>query len=300
MSYHQPVLLKESIDGLEIKPEGIYIDATFGGGGHSQEILNRLGSGRVIGFDQDEDAIQNIPDDKRFVFVRHNFRFLKNFLKYHNIDSIDGLIADLGVSSHHFDSPHRGFSFRFDSNLDMRMNTQSDFSAKELINTYPEGELIRVFKSYGELRNARQLAGSIVEYRQNNTITAIRDLLESISDCLPRQGENQYLAKVFQSLRIEVNREIDYLRQLLVQATYLLKAGGRIAIISYHSLEDRLVKNYMRSGNFEGVKDTDLYGNVKRLLTPVNHKVITPGEDEIRQNSRARSARLRIAEKIAN
>jgi 16S rRNA (cytosine1402-N4)-methyltransferase len=299
MSYHQPVLLKESIDGLQIKPDGIYVDATFGGGGHSLEILKRIETGKIIGFDQDEDAIQNIPDDSRFVFVRHNFRFLKNFLKYHGVEAIDGLIADLGVSSHHFDSPHRGFSFRFDSNLDMRMNTRSDFSAKELINTYPEGELVRVFKSYGELRNARQLAGSIVEYRQNNPITGIRDLLESISECLPIHGENQYLAKVFQSLRIEVNREIDYLRKLLIQATYLLKNQGRIAIISYHSLEDRMVKNYFRSGNFDGVKETDLYGNVKRLLTPVNNKVITPGEDEIQKNSRSRSARLRIAEKTA-
>jgi 16S rRNA (cytosine1402-N4)-methyltransferase len=299
MEYHQPVLLEESIDGLRIKPNGIYVDATFGGGGHSLEILKRLENGRLFGFDQDEDAIRNIPNDDRFIFVKHNFRFLKNFLKYHGFDAIDGLIADLGVSSHHFDSPHRGFSFRFDSNLDMRMNTNSDFSAKELINTYSEGELIRVFKTYGELRNARQLANSIVDYRQNNSITAIRDLLESISDCLPRQSENQYLAKVFQSLRIEVNREIEYLKQLLVQTAAVLRSEGRIAIISYHSLEDRLVKNYFRSGNFEGTQVKDLYGNLKRRIKPVNTKVIVPSEDEIRINNRARSARLRIAEKIA-
>jgi 16S rRNA (cytosine1402-N4)-methyltransferase len=299
MEYHQPVLLQESIDGLCIKPNGIYVDATFGGGGHSMEILRRLKNGRLIGFDQDEDALANIPDDKRFVFVQHNFRFLKNFLRYHGFNSMDGLIADLGVSSHHFDSPHRGFSFRFDSTLDMRMNTKSDFSARELINTYPAEELARVFYEYGELRNARQLAGSIVEYRKKNNITAIRDLLDSIAGCLPRHSENQYLAKVFQSLRIEVNREIDYLRQLLLQATDLLASGGRMVIISYHSLEDRLVKNYFRSGNFEGIQEKDLYGNIKRQLIPVNSRVITPGEDEIRMNSRARSARMRIAEKTA-
>jgi 16S rRNA (cytosine1402-N4)-methyltransferase len=300
MEYHQPVLLEESVEGLSIKPDGIYVDATFGGGGHSKAILDRLGNGRLIGFDQDEDAMENIPDDERFLFVRHNFRFLKNFLKYHGFDAIDGLIADLGVSSHHFDSPQRGFSFRFDSNLDMRMNTKSNFSAKELINTYPEEELTRVFQTYGELRNARQLASSIVGYRQNNSVTAIRDLLESIAGCLPRHSENQYLAKVFQSLRIEVNREIDYLHQMLIQATYLLKTGGRMVIISYHSLEDRVVKNYFRSGNFDGIPEKDLYGNTKRLLKPVNSRVITPGNAEIQNNSRARSARLRIAEKIAS
>lgn len=298
MDYHQPVLLEESVDGLNIKPNGVYVDATFGGGGHSGEILKRLKNGWLIGFDQDEDTIANIPDDKRFIFVRHNFRFLKNFLRYHGFKAIDGLIADLGVSSHHFDSPHRGFSFRFDSGLDMRMNTKSNFSAKELINTYPADELTRVFKTYGELRNAKQLANSIVSYRQNNTITAIRDLLDSITDCMPRQSENQYLAKVFQSLRIEVNKEIEYLGQLLVQAAEVLKPGGRIVVISYHSLEDRLVKNYFRSGNIEGTTETDLYGNIKRYLKPVNSKVIVPREDELAVNSRARSARLRIAEKI--
>jgi 16S rRNA (cytosine1402-N4)-methyltransferase len=298
MEYHQPVLLEESVDGLNIKPNGVYVDATFGGGGHSGEILKRLKKGKLVGFDQDEDAIANIPDDGRFIFVRHNFRFLKNFLRYHGFRNIDGLIADLGVSSHHFDSPHRGFSFRFDSGLDMRMNTKSGFSAKELINTYSTDELVRVFRTYGELRNAKHLANSIVSYRQSNTITAIRDLLESITDCMPRQSENQYLAKVFQSLRIEVNREIEYLCQMLVQATDVLKPGGRIVVISYHSLEDRLVKNYFRSGNFEGITETDLYGNMKRRLKPVNNKVIVPGDNEITSNSRARSARLRIAEKI--
>ncbi len=290
--------MEECVNGLNIKPDGIYVDATFGGGGHSGEILKRLETGKLIGFDQDEDALANIPDDPRFIFVRHNFRYLKNFLRYHGYSAIDGLIADLGVSSHHFDSPHRGFSFRFDSGLDMRMNTRSDFSAKELINTYPADELIRVFKSYGELKNARQIANSIVSYRQNNTITGIRDLLESITDCMPRQSENQFLAKLFQSLRIEVNREIENLRHLLIQSTILLKPGGRIAIISYHSLEDRLVKNYFRTGNFEGIIETDLYGNSNRSLKPLHSKAIVPDEKEILKNGRARSARLRIAEKI--
>jgi 16S rRNA (cytosine1402-N4)-methyltransferase len=299
MEYHQSVLLKESVDGLNIKPNGVYVDATFGGGGHSGEILKRLRKGKLIGFDQDEDAIANIPEDERFIFVRHNFRFLKNFLRYHGFSSIDGLIADLGVSSHHFDSPLRGFSFRFDTTLDMRMNTKSDFSAKELINTYSTDELVRVFKTYGELRNAKQLANNIVSYRQNNSIIAIRELLESITDCMPRQSENQYLAKVFQSLRIEVNREIEYLCQMLVQAADVLNSEGRIVVISYHSLEDRLVKNYFRAGNFEGITETDLYGNPKRHLKPVNSKVIVPNEEEIAKNSRARSARMRIAEKIS-
>lgn len=293
------MLLKESVDGLNIKPNGVYVDATFGGGGHSGEILKRLRKGKLIGFDQDEDAIANIPEDERFIFVRHNFRFLKNFLRYHGFSSIDGLIADLGVSSHHFDSPLRGFSFRFDTTLDMRMNTKSDFSAKELINTYSTDELVRVFKTYGELRNAKQLANNIVSYRQNNSIIAIRELLESITDCMPRQSENQYLAKVFQSLRIEVNREIEYLCQMLVQAADVLNSEGRIVVISYHSLEDRLVKNYFRAGNFEGITETDLYGNPKRHLKPVNSKVIVPNEEEIAKNSRARSARMRIAEKIS-
>lgn len=298
MEYHQPVLLEESVEGLNIRPNGIYVDATFGGGGHSGEILKRLKNGKLVGFDQDEDAVVNIPDDKRFIFVRHNFRFLKNFLRYHGLDNIDGLIADLGVSSHHFDSPHRGFSFRFDSALDMRMNTKSGFSATDLINSYSTEELTRVFSVYGELKNARQLANTIVSHRQNTSINSIRDFLESIDDCLPRINENQYLAKVFQSLRIEVNREIDYLGQLLVQTADVLNPGGRVVIISYHSLEDRLVKNYFRAGNFQGVAETDLYGNMQRRLKPVNTKVIVPTEEEVIRNSRARSARLRIAEKI--
>lgn len=299
MEYHQPVLLKESIDGLNIKPDGIYVDATYGGGGHSKEILKKIINGKLVGFDQDEDAEANIPDDDRFIFVRHNFRFLKNFLKFHNISAIDGLIADLGVSSHHFDTPHRGFSFRFNSDLDMRMNNDSHFSARELINTYSLDQLTYLFREYGEVQNARMLASRIVIARNNNTLVEIRDLLEAITDCLPRKNENQYLAKIFQALRIEVNKEIENLKELLLQADKLLNPGGRLVVISYHSLEDRITKNFMRSGRFEGDVATDEFGNILRPLDPVNRKVIVPDEEEIKINSRSRSAKLRIAVKRA-
>ncbi len=300
MDYHLPVLLEKSVEGLKIKPDGVYVDATFGGGGHSREILKRLRKGKLLAFDQDEDAEANVPDDQRLIFVRQNFRFLKNFLKYYGVEAIDGLLADLGVSSHHFDSPHRGFSFRFDSELDMRMNTKSDFSAKELVNTYTFERLFSVFHNYGELRNSKALALSIIDYRENNPINFIRDLLESIKQCLPRYNENQYLAKVFQSLRIEVNKEIEYLKALLIQASELLVPEGRFVVISYHSLEDRVVKNFFRNGTFDTTRQTDLYGNVIRPLQPVNRKVIVPSEEEIQKNVRARSARLRIAEKIVS
>lgn len=298
MDYHQSVLLEESIEGLNIKPNGIYVDATFGGGGHSREILKKLNKkGKLVAFDQDEDALQNVPDDDRLIFVRHNFRFLKNFLRYHNIGFIDGLIADLGVSSHHFDTPHRGFSFRYDSALDMRMNSDSSFSARDLVNVYSEKELTRVFREYGELKNASRLAHLICDGRQSKSLRTIRDLLEVITPCLPRHSENQYLAKVFQALRIEVNKEIDHLKSLLQQSVEVLQHEGRLVIISYHSLEDRLVKNFFRNGNFTTKNETDFYGNIVRPLEPVNRKVITPGEEEIKINSRARSARLRIAER---
>ena len=298
MEYHQPVLLDASIEGLNIKPDGIYVDATFGGGGHSREILSRLKNGRLLAFDQDEDAKANIPEDERFIFVQHNFRFLKNFLKYHGYPSIDGLIADLGVSSHHFDTARRGFSFRFDAGLDMRMNTSAAFSAKELLNTYPKEDLIRVFREYGELKNAGMLAKKIVEAREQQPLNEIRDLLEAITDCMPWHGaENQYLAKIFQALRIEVNKEIKYLKEMLAQTAEVLNPGGRVSVISYHSLEDRVVKNFFKTGNFEGETKTDLYGNILRPLTPVHNKVIVPDKLEIQTNNRARSARLRIAEK---
>lgn len=298
MEYHQPVLLKESVDGLNIKPDGVYVDATFGGGGHSREILKRLGKGRLLGFDQDEDAIDNVPDDDRFIFVRHNFRFLKNFLRYHNFNSIDGLIADLGVSSHHFDTPHRGFSFRFDSKLDMRMNTQASFTAETVINTYSVNELTRVFRDYGELKNSRAIAHNIENARALTSISGVQELVDALGRCIPKHKENQYLAKVFQALRIEVNKEIEHLKELIQQTVSLLNKNGRLVIISYHSLEDRVVKNFFRDGNFEGGRQTDLYGNVQRPLEPVNRKVIVPSEEEIAINNRARSARLRIAEKI--
>jgi 16S rRNA (cytosine1402-N4)-methyltransferase len=299
MEYHQPVLLKESIDGLDIKPEGIYVDATYGGGGHSKEILKKLQNGKLVGFDQDEDAMANIPEDERFIFVRQNFRFLKNFLKYHHISAIDGLIADLGVSSHHFDTPHRGFSFRHNSALDMRMNNESKFSASELINTYSFEQLTYVFREYGEVHNAKMLANKIVSSRANSPILEIRDLLNSIEKCLPNKNENQYLAKIFQAIRIEVNREIENLKDLLLQVVQMLNPGGRLVVISYHSLEDRVTKNFMRTGKFEGEVETDQFGNILRPLDPVNRKVIVPGEEEIRTNSRSRSAKLRIAVKRA-
>jgi 16S rRNA (cytosine1402-N4)-methyltransferase len=298
MEYHQPALLAESVEGLKIRPDGVYVDATFGGGGHSKEILKFLKKGKLIGFDQDADAMDNVPDDKRFIFVNHNFRFLKNFLKYYGFEAIDGLIADLGISSHHIDTPERGFSFRFNANLDMRMNSKAEFSAKELINTYSLDQLTNVFRHYGEINNARHMAMKIVEARNINPIVSINDLMESIKECLPKKNENQYLAKVFQALRIEVNQEIDNLKELLLQAAEMLKPGGRIAVISYHSLEDRAVKNFFKTGNFESEVKTDLFGNIERPLKPVNNKVIVPDENEIIKNNRARSARLRIAEKV--
>ncbi|MBN2522169.1 MAG: 16S rRNA (cytosine(1402)-N(4))-methyltransferase RsmH [Bacteroidales bacterium] len=301
MDYHQPVLLKESVAGLKIKPEGIYVDATFGGGGHSKEILNRLQKGRLIVFDQDEDAFANVPEDERIVCVKHNFRFLKNFLKYYKIDQIDGLIADLGVSSHHFDTPQRGFSFRFNSDLDMRMNAKANTTASDVINTYSEEELSRIFYQYGELKKAKLLAASIVQMRKATAITSVRGLIESVENYLPRHRENQYLAKIFQALRIEVNHEIENLKELLLQSVGLLRVGARIAIISYHSLEDRMVKNFFKTGSCNtGEISKDFYGNIQRPLKPVNNKAIVPDEEEIRTNSRARSAKLRIAEKISN
>lgn len=296
--YHLPVLLRESIDGLDIKPGGIYVDATFGGGGHSREILSRIGNGKLLAFDQDKDVLDNLPDDKRLIFVQHNFRFLNNFLRYYEIDKIDGLLADLGVSSHHFDSANRGFSFRFDAPIDMRMNQDSEFSARELLNTYSEEQLARVLFEYGEFRNSRQIAKQIVNYRRNETIDDTRDLVEAIGDKLPRQGENQFLAKIYQAIRIEVNHEIDYLKELLSQTVDCLKPGGRLVVISYHSLEDRIVKNFIKSGTFEEEQGIDLYGNKKMIFRPVNKKVIVPGDEEIKTNNRARSAKLRIAEKL--
>lgn len=297
-AYHIPALLSETIEGLNIKPDGIYVDVTFGGGGHSREILNQLGSnGRVLGFDQDLDALKNTIDDKRFTFVRSNFRYLKNFLKYHGIEKVDGILADLGVSSHHFDEAERGFSFRFDGALDMRMNTESKLTAAVILNTYTEEQLADVFYLYGELHNSRKIARTIVQSRSKEPIERIFQFIEILKPYFGREKEKKDMARVFQALRIEVNKEMDVLEDLLTQSLDVLNQGGRIAILTYHSLEDRLVKNYFRSGNFEGKLEKDFYGNIIAPLKPVNNKVIVATNEEIDRNPRARSAKLRVAER---
>lgn len=296
--YHIPALLKETVDGLDIKPNGIYVDVTFGGGGHSREMLSRLGNkGRLFSFDQDEDALKNRLDDNRFVFVRSNFRFLKNFLKYHGVTEIDGVLGDLGVSFHHFDAADRGFSFRFDGDLDMRMNKQSSFTAANLLNEYSEEALADVFYLYGELKNARRLAKKICEARSVAPFKTINQFLEVVQPLFFKEKEKKELAKVFQALRIEVNHEMDALKEMLTQAVEVLKPGGRLVILTYHSLEDRLVKNFFKAGNFEGKLEKDFYGNPITSLKAVNTKAIVASEEEVERNPRSRSAKLRIAEK---
>ena len=297
-TYHVPVLLNESVDGLNIAPGGIYVDVTFGGGGHSREILSRLGSdGRLLGFDQDEDAARNALDDPRFTFVRSNFRYLRNFLRYHGIGQVDGILADLGVSSHHFDDSERGFSFRFDAPLDMRMNKQARLTAADVVNNYDESRLANLFYLYGELKESRRLAAAIVKARAAGGIQTIGGLLDVIRPLLGREREKKELAKAFQALRIEVNRELEALKEMLQAAIGTLRPGGRLAVITYHSLEDRLVKNMMRTGNAEGTEERDFFGHRKAPLRPVNRKVIVPEADELARNPRSRSAKLRIAEK---
>ena len=297
-TYHIPVLLAPAVDGLGIRPDGIYVDVTLGGGGHTREILHRLGpGGRLLGFDQDEDAEDNIPDDPRFTFVRSNFRYLHNFLRYHGIDRIDGLLADLGVSSHHFDDSQRGFSFRFDGALDMRMNKRAGQTAADIVNTYDEERLANVFYLYGELKNSRKLAAAIAKARANAPVATIGQFLDIVKPLFGREREKKELARVFQALRIEVNHEMEALREMLQAATEALRPGGRLAVITYHSLEDRLVKNLMKTGNVEGKVEKDFYGNVQTPFRLVNSKVITPDEDEVARNPRSRSAKLRIAEK---
>jgi 16S rRNA (cytosine1402-N4)-methyltransferase len=296
--YHLPALLNESIAGLNLRPEGIYVDVTFGGGGHSRAILDRLTSGRLIAFDQDTDAEANKIDDERFTLLNQNFRYLKNNLRYLGISEIDGLIADLGVSFHQFDQPERGFSFRSDAELDMRMNRQATVKASDILRTYEEERLADVFYKYGELTNSRKLAAAIVKARAAQPVRTVSDLMTALSGMVPPREENKFYARLFQSLRIEVNHEMEALTEMLQQALELLKPGGRLAVITYHSLEDRLVKNFIRTGNFEGESEKDFYGNVTVPLKAVNRKVIVPTEEEISNNSRARSARLRIAEKI--
>ena len=298
LTYHGPVLLKESVDGMNICPNGTYVDVTFGGGGHSREILSRLEKdGRLLGFDQDEDAERNIVDDPRFIFVRSNFRYLHNFLRYHNIEKVDAILADLGVSSHHFDDSERGFSFRFDGALDMRMNKRAGLTAADVVNTYAEERLADIFYLYGELKNSRKLASVIVKARANGQIKTIGEFLEIIKPLFGREREKKELAKVFQALRIEVNQEMEALKEMLTAATEALKPGGRLVVITYHSLEDRMVKNIMKTGNVEGKTTQDFFGNLQTPFKLVNNKVIVPDEEEIERNPRSRSAKLRIAEK---
>ena len=298
MEYHNPVLLKETVGGLNIKEDGVYVDVTFGGGGHSREILSRLGDkGRLIAFDQDQDALLNKIDDSRFLLINENFRYIKRFLRFHGVKTVDGILADFGVSSHQFDEPDRGFSIRFDAILDMRMNQQDVLSAHSVINDYEEEELRKVFWHYGELRQAPALARTIVSERENKTIETTNDLKEVLKKYLPPRRENKILAQIYQAVRIEVNQEIEALKEFLLQTPDLLREGGRLSFISYHSLEDRLVKRFIRSGMFEGEPEKDVFGNVEVPLKKVG-KLIVPSKEEIKVNNRARSAKLRIAEKL--
>lgn len=298
--YHIPVLLHETVDGLNIQPGGIYVDVTFGGGGHSREILRRLDTkAHLYSFDQDADAEQNIPQgDERFTFVRSNFRYLKNWMRYYGVEHIDGLLADLGVSSHHFDDEERGFSFRFDAPLDMRMNERAGTTAADIVNRYSEEQLADVFYLYGEMKDSRRLASAIVKARAAHALQTIDDLLQVVKPLMPREREKKDLARVFQALRIEVNHEMDALREMLEAALSILRPGGRLSVLTYHSLEDRMVKNFIRAGRIDGKVQQDFYG---RRLTPwraINNKVILPSQQEQEENPRSRSAKLRIAEKL--
>ncbi|MBE6295766.1 MAG: 16S rRNA (cytosine(1402)-N(4))-methyltransferase RsmH [Bacteroidales bacterium] len=292
--YHTPVLLKESVDGMEITPDSKCIDVTFGGGGHSREILDRLGKeGHLYSFDQDEDAEKNAPDDARFTFVRGNFRFIYNFMRYHGQTQVDAILADLGVSGHHFDDETRGFSFRFDAELDMRMNKRGGETAADLLNRATEEELTRIFKLYGELNCARKLAARIVRERTEKPIRRVNELIEIAKPFCPPQREKKEMAKVFQALRIEINKEVEALQEMLKSAKDLLKPGGRLVVITYHSIEDRIVKNFMKSGNIEGIVEKDFFG---RTTSPFDaKKVIVPTDEEMERNPRSRSAKLRIA-----
>jgi 16S rRNA (cytosine1402-N4)-methyltransferase len=298
MAYHIPALLKESIDGLNLKPDGVYVDVTFGGGGHSMEILRRVKKGRLIAFDQDEDAVVNIPADKRFLLLIQNFRFLKNNLHFNGVETIDGLIADLGVSFHQFDEPARGFTFRQDAPLDMRMNKSGTLTAVHILNTMDEPSLADLFYNYGELTNSRKIAREIVTCRMVKPFSTVNDIIAAVGKLAPFRQEHKFYAKLFQGLRIAVNHEIDFLKEMLVQALDVLRPGGRLVVITYHSLEDRVVKNFMKTGNFEGEENKDFYGNIETPFRIITRKGITPGVEELALNNRARSARLRVAEKI--
>lgn len=297
MEYHNPVLLKESVDGLNINPDGVYVDVTFGGGGHSREILSRLSSkGRLYAFDQDEDAIKNTIDDERFTLIHENFRFIKRFLRFHGVRKVDGILGDFGVSSHQFDEAGRGFSIRFDADLDMRMSKKMKNSAHDVVNDYSEEALRRMFSVYGELTNAKAIAAKIVASRTEK-INTIADLKNIVAQFLPKHAEHKVLAKIFQAIRIEVNEELLVIEELLVQSPEILALGGRLSLISYHSLEDRLVKRFIRSGLFEGEPEKDFYGNIS-VPFKKKGKMILPSAEEIKINNRARSAKLRIAERI--
>jgi 16S rRNA (cytosine1402-N4)-methyltransferase len=295
--YHIPALLAQSINGLSIKPNGDYVDVTYGAGGHSKEIFKSLVSGKLIAFDQDPDACLNLIENDRFFFANHNFRHLLNFLNYFGFDQVDGIIADLGVSFHHFDQAERGFSIRFDGPLDMRMNVNSKTTAADILNNYSFEKLAGLFRTYGEIPNAGKLSGQIVSQRDKSGLTRTGQLIEIAKNCTPGKNENKYLAKVFQALRIEVNQEIEALKDFLLQASKALKPGGRLVVISYHSLEDKLVKNFMKTGTFGSTLEKDIYGNSDSPFRLVNNKVIVPGEAEIEDNNRSRSAKLRVAEK---
>lgn len=304
-AYHIPVLLDESVNGLNIKPSGIYVDVTFGGGGHSKEILSRLnGKGRLFSFDQDADAEKNIEASEGFTFVRSNFRYLKNWMRYYGIEKIDGLLADLGVSSHHFDDESRGFSFRFDAPLDMRMNKRAGMTAADVVNEYDEDRLADIFFLYGEMKNSRKIASMLVRARQKKPIQTTLDLITAVrgqqtpTNTMAESREKKDMAKLFQALRIEVNHEMDALKEMLLSATELLKPGGRLSVITYHSLEDRMVKNVMKTGNAEGKRVQDFYGKLETPYRLVNNKVIVASADEQQKNPRSRSAKLRIAEKL--
>ena len=297
-TYHVPVLLKESVDGLDIVPNGIYVDVTFGGGGHSREILSRLGeNGHLYSFDQDEDAEKNILNDSRFTFVRSNFRYLHNWMRYYGVEQIDGLLADLGVSSHHFDDETRGFSFRFDAPLDMRMNKRSGITAAEILNNYEEERLADILYIYGELKNARKIATTIIKARNEKAIETTGDLIQVTESLFQREREKKETAKLFQALRIEVNHEMEALKEMLYGAQQVLREGGRLSVITYHSLEDRIVKNIIKAGNAEGKVRQDFFGRTEAPFRQISNKVIVPNEEEQLRNPRSRSAKLRVAER---
>ena len=297
MEYHNPVLLKETVDGLNIRPDGIYVDVTFGGGGHSREIMSRLGEGgKLFGFDQDLDALKNAIDDERFTLINENFRFIKRFMRFYGIKSVDGILADLGVSSHQFDVPERGFSTRFDAGLDMRMSQKNDLNAYKVVNEYDEANLKRVFLDYGELKNAPLLSRTIIESRESSPIKTTDQLKEVLARFLPERIRNKILAQIYQAIRIEVNQEMDVLKEFLEQSLEILSPEGRLSVISYHSLEDRLVKRFMKNGLFEGEPERDFFGNFSVPFKTIG-KLIVPDNQEIKENNRARSAKLRIAEK---